>query len=131
MKNKKIKEILTIEEQEKVLLHFIATQQEQHLLKYLRAGFTVTGPVALLICNLSKYEIITPIKNLDDCAKNVFQIYFEDWDNNVIDKCFKNNNFVMAHAINPEETISRLIQKQNWDALRELGEEDKIPNEMI
>ena len=125
MKNRKIKEILTIEEQEKVLLHFIATKQEQHLLKYLRAGFTVTGPVALLICNLSKYEIITPIKNFDDCARNVFQIYFDGWDNNIIDKCFACNNFALAYAINSEETRARLIQKQDWSTLQELDKATK------
>lgn len=128
-KNKKIKEILPVEDQEKVLLHYLATQQEQLLQKYLRAGFTVTGTVALLICNLSKYELITIIRDLDEQAKNVFRIYFDGWDNNVIDKCFAAQNFVLAYAINSEETCLRLIKKNNWAELANLGEIEKIPED--
>lgn len=129
MKNKKIKEVLSVQEQEKVLLHFLATNQEQLLLRYLRAGFTVTGPVALLICNLSKYDLIVPIKHFDETAGEVFRLYFDSWDNNVIDKCFAYNNFALAYAINSDETCSRLIIKENWQALMDLGEDDQIPEQ--
>ena len=129
MKNRKIKEVLSVEEQEKVLLHFLATKQEQLLLRYLRAGFTVTGPVALLICNLSKYDMITPIRHITDSASEVFRIYFDSWDNNVIDKCFANKNYAIAHAINREETCQRLVIKNEWQSLMDLGEEDYIPED--
>lgn len=129
MKNRKIKEVLNVKEQETVLLHFLATNQEQLLLRYLRAGFTVTGPVALLICNLSKYEMITPIKYFDEKAEEVFRLYFDSWDNNVIDKCFACCNFALAYAINRNETCRRLTAKGNWQALVDLGREDLVPED--
>ncbi len=127
--NGRIVETLNEAEQEKVLLHFLATNQEQALLKYLRAGFTVTAPVALLICNLSKQEIITSIKALNNKAKKIFELYFEDWDNSIVDSCFACYNFMMAHAINREETCSRLIQKKDWKTLKSLGEIFRVPEE--
>lgn len=129
MKNKKIKDVLSVEEQEKVLLHFLATNQERLLLRYLRAGFTVTGPVALLICNLSKNDLIAQVKRFDEAAGKVFSIYFDNWDNNILDKCFACNNYALAHAINKEDTCMRLLMNSDWITLVELGEEDYLPEQ--